>query len=97
VLPSFSLDFDGWTIVLAFRRSACDRAQIMRESPNLAHISPHLREVCAILAAGLVRLYRHIARTEVDDAGLLGGQADISLHFQTDKSGHAFPNPRRNA
>ena len=64
--------------------------------PNRA-LPPYLREVCVILAAGLVRLHRHIAQEVADDPAQVGRQANISLRLETDKSGHAVPNPRRDA
>lgn len=96
-LLSFSLDFERRMLVLAFCLGACDLAQTMRESPYLAHIPPHLREVCVVLAAGFVRLRRHTSDEVGDDLGQVGGEAEVLLHFRSDQSGHAEQIPRRDA
>ena len=59
----------------------------MRETLNPSRLPPHLSEVCAILAAGLVRLRRHTAEEVAGDAARVGGEAEISLHFRSDQSG----------
>lgn len=62
-----------------------------------AHLAPHLRELCSILAAGLVR---HRRRTEEElacDAAQLGPDGETSLHFTAHQSGHADANRRRHA
>jgi hypothetical protein len=64
---------------------------------NLAHIPPHLREVCAILAEGLVRLRRHTADDVAGAPSKVGGEAEISLHFRSKQSGHAERLLRRDA
>jgi hypothetical protein len=53
-----------------------------------AHLPPHLREVCSILAAGLVRLRCRTAEAIERD---LAGVGESSLHFHRDQSGHANP------
>jgi hypothetical protein len=62
---------------------------------RLNHLPPHLREICAILAAGLVRLRRHTAEELATDAAWTGLEAESSLHFVANQSGHANPTPRR--
>ena len=61
--------------------------------PNL-HLPPHLREVCAILARGLVRLRSRDAEElarQTDDPG------DNSLRDTAHQRGHANPTSRRRA
>ncbi len=55
----------------------------MRESaaPTLAHLPPHLREVCTILAAGLVRLQQRTTEGIARDAAQASDQGESSLHF----------------
>ena len=55
----------------------------------------HLREVCAILAAGLVRLRRHTAEELARDAEDAADQGESSLHFRAHQSGHAKPRERK--
>jgi len=65
-------------------------------NPN-PYLPPHLREVCALLAAGLVRLRRHTSDDAVRDGAQFGDEGESSLHFVADQSGHANPTPRRQA
>ena len=62
--------------------------------PKLAtpSLPPHLREVCAILARGLLRLrerQRRLQSRQVSDA-----HGESSLHFLPDQRGHAKPKRR---
>jgi hypothetical protein len=66
----------------------------MRNALNPSHLPPHLREACTILAGALVRLSRHTAQEVAGDAVWVGGEADVSLHFQSEQSGSATPIPR---
>ncbi len=54
----------------------------------LRHLPPHLREVCDILARGLVRL-RSRAAEDFDRDRRTGGES--SLHFAAHQSVHAVP------
>ncbi len=67
------------------------------QTPN-PHLSPHLREVCALLAAGLLRLRGRTAEDLARDAALAALHArepgESSLHSPADQSGHATPNRR---
>jgi hypothetical protein len=67
----------------------------MRNPPDPSHLSPHLREVCAIMAVGLVRLCGHTKAGPAEDAPRLGAKAKNSLHFLAHQSGYANPNRRR--
>ena len=59
------------------------------------HLPPHLREVCALLAAGLLRLRGHTAEDLARDAALHAREPGESLlHTPPDQSGHATPNRR---
>jgi hypothetical protein len=53
---------------------------------HLQYLPPHLREVCDLLARGLVRLR---SRTSDDIARDLGVHGESSLHSLADPSGHA--------
>ena len=57
-------------------------------SAPLLHLPPHLREVCDILAIGLLRLRR---RTAEDIDRDLGVDGESSLHFSAHQSVHADP------
>ena len=72
------------------------RAAQHHREPNL-HLPPHLREVCALLAAGLVRLRRRTAEELAHDAAHGSGQAESSLHFTARQSGDADPKERPTA
>ncbi len=62
-------------------------------TPNLG-LPPHLREVCDILAAGLVRLR---SRTADEFAAEARGAGDIPLHFTAGQSVCRTANSRRSA
>ena len=66
----------------------------MIKSQQLIHLPPHLREICEILARGLVRLR---SRTAEDIANDLRVHGESSLHFGTNLSGHANRTNRRPA
>lgn len=57
--------------------------------PVLQHLPPHLREVCTILAAGLVRLRCRTAEDLARDAAQAAADGESSLHFTADQSAHA--------
>ena len=59
--------------------------------PPLHHLPPHLREVCRILAAGLVRLRRRTAEDLARDAALGRGSGEVPLHSTGRRSVHADP------
>ena len=63
--------------------------------PKLAtpSLPPHLREVCAILARGLLRLRDRNQRQQSRQVSDAPGES--SLHFLPDQRGHAKPNRRR--
>ena len=59
------------------------------------HLPPHLREVCALLAAGLLRLRGRAAEDLARDAALHARDlGESSLHSPPDQSGDATPNRR---
>ncbi len=60
--------------------------------PALIYIPPHLREVCTILAAGLVRLRSRTAEEFARDAA---GDGESLLHFTAEQSVCANPRKRR--
>ena len=64
-------------------------------APANSHLPPHLRETCAILAAGLVRLRRHTAEELARDAAEAADQGESSLRFPAHQSGHANRTNRR--
>ena len=59
--------------------------------PNLP---PHLREICDILARGLLRLRSRTAEAFARD---LGAEGETSLHFTAHQSVHAVPLERSSA
>ena len=62
--------------------------------PNLNHLPPHLREVCTILAKGLVRLH---SRTREDNEREHAFHGESSLHFYAHPSVCANRTNRRPA
>jgi hypothetical protein len=62
-----------------------------RAGEALHHLPPHLREVCAVLALGLVRLRRRTAEDLARDAALGRGSGEVPLHFTAGRSVHADP------
>ena len=63
-------------------------------SPINSHLPPHLREVCDLLARGVVRLRRRAAEEFVQDAG---EQGERGLHFPAPQRLHASRTNRRSA
>jgi hypothetical protein len=59
--------------------------------PN-PHLPPHLREVCSILAAGLLRLRSRAAEDDARDAEIARGVVDVRLHSTARQRLHANPN-----
>jgi len=60
----------------------------------LHHLPPHLREVCDMLARGLLRLRSRTAEAFDRD---LGGEGESSLHYSGDQSVHVVPLERTSA
>jgi hypothetical protein len=56
------------------------------------HLPPHLREVCGILARGLVRLRSRAAEDDARDARQVREDGDIRLHSTAWQRLHANPN-----
>lgn len=56
------------------------------------HLPPHLREVCSILAAGLVRLRSHDTEDHARDAEIARWSGDILLHSTAWQRRHANRN-----
>ena len=61
--------------------------------PSNSHLPPHLREVCDILARGLVRLRSRAAEDLARDAAQVEEHGDVRLHSTARQRRHA--NPRR--
>ncbi len=68
---------------------------MMHVNTPKSHFSPHLQELCAILARGVVRLRRHTAENLARDSAQGPDQGESSLHFPHYQSGHANPAKRR--
>ena len=58
-----------------------------------AHLPPHLREVCSILARGLVRLRSRDAEDDARDAEIARGTGEVRLHSTARQRRYA--NPKR--
>ena len=56
------------------------------------HLPPHLREVCAILAAGLLRLRSRAVDDLARDTQQVGGRGEVRLHSTARQRRHANPN-----
>ena len=70
---------------------------MMGMSPFIAgnlHLPPHLREVCAILAAGLLRLRSRAAEEAAREAAAAG---EPRLHFVPTQRRHANPERKGDA
>ena len=65
-------------------------------SPN-QHLPPHLREICAILAAGLLRLRSRSAEECARDAAETGDHGEFRLRVLPHQRGHATRINRRDA
>ena len=61
------------------------------------HLPPHLREVCAILVAGLLRLRSRNAEECARDAAETGDHGKFRLHFLPHQRGHATRTNGRDA
>jgi hypothetical protein len=61
---------------------------------DLHPLPPHLREVCDLLARGMVRLRRRTSEEFARDEARYG---EVSLRPAADPSGHANPSTRRAA
>ncbi len=61
------------------------------------YLAPHLRELCSILSAGLVRHRRRTAEDFALDAADPGPDRETSLHFGAHQGRHADPTRRRHA
>ncbi len=59
-------------------------------TPN-PYLPPHLREVCAILAKGLVRLRSRDAEEATQDAAEARGSGEVHLHSTAHQRLHASP------
>jgi hypothetical protein len=55
------------------------------------HLPPHLREICSLLAAGLLRLRSRTADEFARDCQNVGGDGESSLHFPGGESVCANP------
>ena len=62
-------------------------------NPLNPHLPPHLREVCDLLARGLLRLRSRAAEDLARDAEQARGRGDVRLPSTAHQRGHA--NPRR--
>ena len=56
------------------------------------HLTPHLREVCDLLARGLLRLRSRAAEDLARDAEQARGRGDVPLHSTAHQRLHANPN-----
>ena len=68
-----------------------------KPAPHSLRLPPHLREVCAILAAGLLRLRRRTAEDLARDVAQAGDPGESSLHFTGHQSVCANRTNRRPA
>lgn len=94
----------GCSFVLNGDRQAVEPSKPVRQARagqlprelNL-HLPPHLREVCTILAAGLLRLRAHTGEDLARDVEQGRGLGESSLHFSAEQSGRVLPQTRRHA
>lgn len=61
-------------------------------SPINSHLPPHLREVCSILARGLVRLRSRDAEDDARNAEIAREAGEVRLHYTAHQRPHANPN-----
>lgn len=55
------------------------------------HLPPHLREVCDLLARGVLRLRSRAAEDLARDAEQAGGSREVRLHSTARQRRHANP------
>ena len=60
--------------------------------PMNPQLPPHLREVCSILAVGLVRLRSRDAEDDARNAEIARGAGEVRLHSTAHQRLHANPN-----
>lgn len=65
--------------------------------PSNRHLPPHLRELCDLLARGLLRLRSRTVEDLACDATRAADRGETSLHFRADQSVHANRTTRRPA
>ena len=65
---------------------------MQRLGPINAHLPSHLREVCSILATGVVRLRSRDAEDHARDADQARGLGEVRLHSTAHQRLHAKPN-----
>lgn len=65
--------------------------------PINQHLPPHLREVCALLAAGLLRLRSRAVAELARDAERARDLGEVRLHSAPRQRRHANPSRRRQA
>ncbi len=63
----------------------------MPPTPINHHLAPHLREVCDLLARGILRLRSRAAEDLVRDAAQVEARGDIRLHSTARQRRHANP------
>ena len=66
-------------------------AQSHAQSHVLSHLPPHLREVCDILARGLLRLRSRTAEDLARDAAQAREFGELRLHSTARQRRHATP------
>jgi len=90
----FVLSAGGWAV--ESRRQPLLQPQAGRQRLGQAnpHLPPHLREVCALLATGLLRLRSRTAEDLARDAAIARASGEVSLHFCADPSGAGAPPTR---
>ena len=88
-LPSFSLLF--YNILFSVCMSAPDIKLNFNMYIN-SHLPLHLREVCDLLARGVIRL--HDRNHRLQSSQLSAAPGESSLHFLPDQRGHAKPKRR---
>lgn len=65
------------------------------QPPSRDSVPPHLQEICAILAIGLLRLRNRSSNAAKSGAILLPDGRESSLHFRPDPSVYAAPKTGR--
>ena len=80
--------------VLLLSAPAIFAANMSTLAPTL-HLPPHVQEVCALLAKGILRLCRDAAADRGHDVSQSRLSGEISLHSVTHLSGHRMPSTEK--
>jgi len=83
----FVLSASGWAVESQREPLLQPQAERQPSSQANLHLPPHLREICALLTTGLLRLRSRTAEDLARDAAIARASGEVSLHFCAPQSG----------